>query len=109
MKHQLRIRRDGFIEFLSQPPIPLKLEKQTRVRYSEIVPLNPWLCILFRILRFLFGEKGRVSDWTRGWRVTWLCVILLGEHKGDAQVSEYRDYLITYEHEKFFCKRGMDI
>lgn len=109
MKHQLRIRRDGFIEFLTAPPIPLKLEKQTRVRYSEITPLNPWLCIAFRLIRFLFGENGRVSDWTRGWQCIWMAHILMGEHKDEAQVSQYRDALITWEHEKFFTKRGLDI
>lgn len=109
MKHQLRIRRDGFIEFLTPPPVPLKLEKQTRVRYSEIVPLNPWLCIAFRFLRLCFGEKGRVSDFTRSWKCQWIAHILLGEHKDEAQVSRYRDYLVTWEHEKFFTKRGLDI
>lgn len=105
MKHQIRIRADGYLEWLSPPPMPLKLEKQTRVRYSEITPLNPWLCIAFRTLRFLFGEKGRVSDWTRSWKVVWLAHILMGEHKDEAQVSQYRDALITWEHSKFFQPR----
>ena len=109
MKHQIRIRRDGFIEWLAPPPVPFKVEKQTKVRYSEIVPLNPFLCIAFRVLRFLFGESGRVSEFTRSWKCVWLAHILIGEHKDEAQVSQYRDALITWEHEKFFCKKGVNL
>ena len=56
MKHHLKIRRDGIIEFLSPPPVPLKLIRKGRKRYSEIVPNNWVLFICFRVIRFLFGE-----------------------------------------------------
>lgn len=101
-QHRLRIRTDGILEYLSPPPIPLKLEKQTRTRYSEIVPLNPWLCLVFRLLRFLFGEAGWVSGWTRRWKCVFLCHILLGRVAGVAKVSRDRDSLLKWEHDMFF-------
>jgi len=107
MKHQIRIRRDGFIECLGE--LPFKTVNQTRRRFSEILPRNPVKRLAFRLLRKLFGETGRVSDYTRSWVCVWKAEILLGPHKGETMESGLRCVLIDWEHEKFFLKKGMDL
>lgn len=97
MKHHLRIRKDGVIEWLAPPPVPFKIQKQTRTRFSEIVPSNHVKCVLFRILRFVFGETGRVSDWTRSWCCLWHGEILQGPHKGETMESGLRCVLLEWE------------
>lgn len=39
-------------------------------RASHVEPVQRFARILFYILRW-FGDKGRIADWTRNWRVTW--------------------------------------
>lgn len=88
------------IEWLSPPPFTVPIDKQTRKRYSEIVPVNPVLFILFRILRVLFGETGRVSEWTRGWNgIMWRMTVL---STGYTARSNSRSALVDLEHELFF-------
>lgn len=108
MKYQLRIRKDGVIEWLAPPPVPFKVQNQTRKRFSEIIPLNPVKRALFRFLRLVFGETGRVSDWTRDWACYWHCKILLGPHKGETMDSGLRCVLLEWEKEKF-CEPKFDI
>lgn len=40
-------------------------------RASHVRPVDPVLKVVFKLLRRAFGDKGRVSDFTRGWRVDW--------------------------------------
>ena len=40
----------------------------SRARASNILPLNRAKRLAFRLLRHLFGETGRASDWTRAWK-----------------------------------------
>lgn len=101
-KFQIRIRRDGMIEFLSPPPFKLVEEKSSK-RYSEITPVNPFLYVLFRVCRFLFGEHGRVGNWTRKWDIEWRMTVL---STGYTETSRDRAALIDKEHELFFQPRG---
>lgn len=101
MKHTLILRRDGRIEWLAPPPFPLKIEKRTRQRFSEIVPANPVKRAVFRLLRKLFGEEGRVSDWTRRWLCVWTATILIGPHKGEAFTHPLREWCLEFERDKF--------
>jgi hypothetical protein len=96
-QHHLRIRKDGVIEWLAPPPVPFKIKNQTRQRFSEILPVNPVLYMAFRILRKIFGETGRVSDWTRSWLCKWRATILLGPHKGETMDSGLRGVLLEWE------------
>jgi hypothetical protein len=48
----------------------LKTKVATR-RASHIEPLYPVSRVLFHLLRKLFGETGRVAEWTRHWDVLW--------------------------------------
>lgn len=95
------------LEWLAAPPFRLAVSKQSKQRFSEIVPRNPIKRAAFRLLRFMFGETGKVSDWTRGWVCTWKATILLGSHKGESKENGLRAVLLEWEKEKWFdpkCK-----
>lgn len=109
MKHHLKIRNDGMIEWLAPPPVPFKIKKQTKERFSEIVPRNPVKRMLFRLLRSIFGETGRVSQWTREWACYWHCEILLGQHKGETMDSGLRCVLLEWEKEKWANKEDVEL
>lgn len=97
MKYQLKIKADGTMEFLGEPPPGFPVHEVKRDRFSEIVPV-PWrLFIAFRVLRFLFGEKGRVSRWTRRWHCEWECTILRGQSRGLVRWDWDREQLIKWE------------
>jgi hypothetical protein len=99
--HTLIIRRDGRIEFLAPPPFPLKLDRVKRERFSEIVPLDPVKRVAFRVLRKLFGERGKVAAWTRRWLCIWTGHILIGPHRGEEFISPFRQAVLDWEKEKF--------
>lgn len=94
-------REKGTIEFLTPPPAPLRIEQLHKERYSEIVPTNPVKRWVFRFLRWVFGEEGRVSEWTRRWRCLWTAEILIGEHKGERFTHLMRAKCVEWEHNKF--------
>ena len=50
------------MQFLGQP---------SKQRLSHIEPTNAVKRWAFHRLRRLFGDEGRVSDWTRRWRCQW--------------------------------------
>lgn len=97
----LRIKKDGTIEWLVPPPFPVPVVNQTKQRFSEIVPTDPLRCLAFRILRKLFGETGRVSDWTRSWRCLWTGRILTGRWRGSEFISPFRAAVLEWEHSKW--------
>ena len=97
MRYTLKIKRDGTMEFLGNPPPSFPVHDAQRSRFSEIVPVRMNLRILFRILRFLFGEEGKVSNWTRRWPCLWLCTILLGPRRGTKKGGTNRDALVNWE------------
>lgn len=103
MKHQIRIRKDGMIEWLSAPPFPIGLRNKRTTRWSEITPTNIFLYVAFRILRFAFGEEGVVSNWTRKWKCRWRMTVL---STGYTEVSTNRQALVDKEHELFFKPTG---
>jgi hypothetical protein len=68
------ITEDGDIVALASPGADVILsemgEMQTQ-RASHVEPAPRYDRWLFHTLRFLFGDKGRVSDWTRQWHTLW--------------------------------------
>ena len=40
-------------------------------RASHVEPLKLWQAYAFRLLRKVFGDEGRVANWTRDWKCTW--------------------------------------
>jgi len=102
MKHTVQInKRTGMIEWLSPPPFRVPITTQKRQRFSTIEPLDPLLRLLFKALRFCFGEQGKVSDWTRAWRVTWIAKVLIGRNRGAEFISPFRQACLDWEKEKF--------
>ena len=98
MKYRAKIKRDGTLEFLGAPPPGLVLPAgTTKRRFSEIVPVHPVKRAAFRLLRWMFGEDGRVARWTRGWRCRWEAIILLGPARGKRCQCEHRDMLLFWE------------
>lgn len=102
MKHNILIRRDGTMCWLTAPPIHLAGSITTK-RFSEIVPRNPALRLAFRALRKVFGETGKVSDWTRSWHCMWRMTVL---ETGFTDYSMDRASLITQERELFYFPVG---
>ena len=87
------------IEWLTPPPFKIPIKTQTKKRWSEIVPVNPILRVMFRILRAAFGETGVVSGFTRLWPCQWRMTVL---STGATATSYSRQFLIFLEHELFF-------
>lgn len=103
MIHRIRINKaTGCVEWLAPPPFLIPVEKQSRRRFSEIVPVALLPRILFRLLRLLFGERGKVAAWTRTWCVMWRAKILIGKHKGKWMEHAFREVLLQWEREIFF-------
>lgn len=101
-QYPIRIRKDGVIEWLSPPPgFYIPVLKQTRTRFSEILPVNPFLYLVFRILRLVYGEEGPVGNWTRSWKVEWQARILKGPKRGSVRVGRDRKKLIDWEHDQW--------
>lgn len=48
----------------------LELGETVTRRASHVEPATPGARILFHFLR-LFGNKTRIAEWTRGWKVLW--------------------------------------
>ena len=66
----------GTVKFLEcSATSGLKLGPATTRRYSAVEPDCYVLRIAFRVLRALFGDIGRVSDWTRSWPCLWMADI----------------------------------
>jgi hypothetical protein len=101
VKYHVKIRRDGTLEWLGSPPPGFKMPAPERIRFSEILPVQPWLRRVFRALRFLFGENGHVAEWTRTWQCGWECIILRGPERGRC-ARQYgrigREALVNWEH-----------
>ena len=62
----------GHVTFLDNPlTAGFNLGPAVTRRASHVEPDGLALRGAFHTLRWLFGEKGRVSEWTRGWRCLW--------------------------------------
>src|ERR1700722_3126134 len=64
-------------------------ESSTIRRASHVEPINAFLRIVFYTLRFLFGEYGRMGQFTRVWPCLWR--INLSPVSGPILPTVYRD------------------
>src|SRR5208337_830123 len=62
---------DGTCTFLMTEAAPV-IEGAVIKRASHVFPRNFVLRILFRILRYWLGDKGRMSEFTRSWNCEWI-------------------------------------
>ena len=67
------ITEDGDLLYLktSEHDIFAEMGEVVTKRASHVEPSEFWLRVAFRLLRIVFGERGRVAEWTRGWRTIW--------------------------------------
>ena len=87
---------DGCLRTLGGDNLPLEgLGVVHKRRASHILPLNNPKRAVFRLLRRVFGEKGRVAAWTRTWRGPWEAHILA---TGERFVSWNRQSCLDWEH-----------
>ena len=64
--------RTGNARFLVDDSTLVFMDDSSTVnRASNIEPVFLPLRMAYRLLRYQFGDKGRVSDWTRTWACLW--------------------------------------
>jgi len=62
----------GNVLFLvDKDTMPFIDETSTVTRASNVEPVFLPLRLAYRLLRLVFGDTGRVSDWTRKWACFW--------------------------------------
>jgi len=70
-------------------------------RVSHIYPQNFILRTIFKMLRKLFGDNGKVADWTRSWKCKWQVEILPNENKSKKKIFKgFKDRKIAIDFEK---------
>lgn len=69
----------GLIEFVGSPEAMLDAPVISKRRVSHVEPVNVVYRVAFHVLRKLFGEDGRVGNWTRRWSVNWRARMLVGD------------------------------
>ncbi len=86
----IHITPEGNIRFLQSEDAPVSLIGQgvTR-RASNVEPVSNTLRYVFYGLRFLFGEKGRMAQFTRQWRCDWR--VNLAPIGGSVLAGSYRN------------------
>jgi len=67
------IDESGDMVYLNTPESDIFMELGERIttRASNVLPVRFWHRQAFRILRTLFGDYGRIAQWTREWRTRW--------------------------------------
>lgn len=64
------------------------LGRATTRRASVVEPVALWRRVAFRLLRWAFGDRGRVAAWTRRWRGQWRVQVLDGPSLGTHDTRE---------------------
>lgn len=73
MKHVVQVTEDGTIVHLQSDELSLgSIGPTTTTRASHVEPVDAMKRLAFRILRLVCGERGRVAQWTRGWKGPWM-------------------------------------
>jgi hypothetical protein len=71
-----------------------------RKRISYIYPQNLILRVIFKTLRKLFGDNGKIADWTRNWECKWQ-IEILDENKSEKKIFKgFKDRKIAIDFEK---------
>jgi hypothetical protein len=74
-------------------------------RGGHVVPRDPWRRIAFRTLRWLFGGRGKVADWTRRWRCWW---IVIDAATGKPLPCMYANHAVAVDVEVRWILSGMN-
>jgi hypothetical protein len=67
------IDESGDMVYLNTPESDIFMELGERItaRASNVLPVRFWHRQAFRLLRTLFGDYGRIAQWTREWSTRW--------------------------------------
>lgn len=97
--HTLFVLPNGDIKYLYTAGVPLQeLGTIKLTRLSHITPVcAPIKGPAFRLLRWLFGDRGRIAAWTRTWKGPWLVEILA---TGEWSVFNKRSDAVAWEIER---------
>ena len=66
-------------------------------RASTIEPANELKWVAFKLVRFVFGEEGKVAEWTRGWRGQWKCTLT---DSGLTHIERFRVACVRWEQQR---------
>lgn len=90
----VRIGSNGKVTYIDPRAADLIAGPRTQRRASHVVPARQGLRVAFRLLRWIFGEDGRVARWTRTWGCWWAVQIGDGHPVG---AWRSREAAIEYE------------
>ena len=93
MKTVINILEDGTAESLGSVDIP-DCEVIRKVRVSTIQPAHPVKRVWFKLLRLMFGDNGRVAEYTRTFDTIWVVTII---DTNESFESRSRDECIQWE------------
>ena len=96
MNHVINVLPDGTAETLGDVDMPDSVVVSKR-RASTIEPANELKWVAFKLLRFVFGEEGKVAEWTRGWRGPWKCTIT---GSGLTHIERFRVACVRWEQQR---------
>ena len=86
MEHPIRVVVRGRTVGVVHHPSQAIQARHGRVvadqRGGHVLPARPVKRAAFRLLRGLFGYRGRVAEWTRGWSGDWMVFMTTGERLG---------------------------
>lgn len=95
-ERELFIGYNGHIVSIGDPPLEMEGER-SRKRVSNILPVNRFKRVAFLALRALFGERGRVAEWTRRWHGPWTSYLFA---TGETFTHQSRRVCVRWEHDK---------
>ena len=75
MKSSIIHLSDGLVQGVGDETLELIAgtigHEVNRRRASHVLPRHPVKRLVFRILRAVFGERGRIATWCRSWNGPW--------------------------------------
>lgn len=71
-KTALVINPDGITKAINAPVCLSKIGISSKTRASHVIPEHELKKIAFKIFRKIFGDTGKISNWTRTWKGPWL-------------------------------------
>jgi hypothetical protein len=89
----VNINDEGVISYVKSNDAPAFEGEYSQRRASNVLPIHPLKFAPFIFLRWLFGDRGRVSEWTRAWKGPHIVQIVggpeLGPFKSRQEALEY--------------------
>ena len=75
--HIVFVTPDGRMDSIGDFPIEFQQgAKVSKKRVSLVIPVDPTKRVIFRLIRIIAGDDGKLAAWTRTWRGPWISVIL---------------------------------